>query len=202
MFINVVFFAYLVNRFLITVVVYFLKDAKWKVNTQTNERTRLKLDLDLRSKSPAVSIRRCQDANTITMYGLSKSFAIKFSFSFQYFEIFYNNNFILILWLLTGSKWACYWPTAVLDRRDVLWWENANHQGETINSMIKRDETKQRRSKHRVKVSLLILFCPIFCPSTFVSIPVVAVKSTQKQRWYIFNFLLLLCHACNPVICT
>ena len=33
-------------------------------------------DIDRRNESLAVSIRRCQDAIAITMYGLSKSFQI------------------------------------------------------------------------------------------------------------------------------
>ena len=39
-------------------------------------------DINLGSESLLLAIRRCQDANTITMYGLSKSFTIKFSFNF------------------------------------------------------------------------------------------------------------------------
>ena len=63
-----------------------------------NDRTRWeRIDIDLKSESLAVPIGRCQDANTITMYGLSKSLTIKFLFGFQYFEIFCSINFSLFM---------------------------------------------------------------------------------------------------------
>ena len=50
-----------------------------KVNTRSKDRKRWeRIDIDLRSESLAVSIT-CKDENTIAMYGLSKSFTIKFS---------------------------------------------------------------------------------------------------------------------------
>ena len=90
LYIKVVFFAYLVNSFLNIVIVYYFKG-----RTEQDRK-----DMELRSESLAVSIRRYQDANTMTMYGLSKSFwtfTIKFSFSFQYFKIFCNVNSVLLL---------------------------------------------------------------------------------------------------------
>ena len=56
---------------------YFFKACQVKSEDQppTNDRTRWEIiNIVLRSESPAMSIRRCQDANTITMHGLSKSF--------------------------------------------------------------------------------------------------------------------------------
>ena len=76
-------------------IVHFSKDFKRvpteKVNTPSEDRTRWeRIDIDLRSESPAVSIRS-KDENTIAMYGLSKSFTIKFSSTvvsniLEYFE--------------------------------------------------------------------------------------------------------------------
>ena len=62
-----------------------------KESGSTNHRQN-KIENDMvmepRNRSLPVFTWRCQDANTIAMYGLSKSFIIKFSVSFQYSEIF------------------------------------------------------------------------------------------------------------------
>ena len=90
---------YLVNSFP-NVLAFFSKNVKEKVNTPSKVRKRWeRIDMDLRSKSLVVSIRRCQDANTIMMYGLSKSLIIKFPFSLHYSEMLSCNvmNFIVIL---------------------------------------------------------------------------------------------------------
>ena len=56
-------------------------------------------ELDPRNESLPVLIRRCQETNTVAMYGMSDSFTIKFLFSFHYLEILFCNitNFLLIL---------------------------------------------------------------------------------------------------------
>ena len=116
---------------------------------QSQNRTRReRIDIDLRSESLTASMRRCQDANTVTTYGLSKSFwtfTIKFSFSFQYFKIFFNINSVLLL-LRVDWIWVSLLPTGptwCFMKRECI-------PDEAINSVIKRD---------RVEVSLFILFC-------------------------------------------
>ena len=68
---------------------------------------------------------------------------------------------------------------------------------EIVNSMIKREQLKPRRSKDRVKVSLVILFCLPFSLSVQLSFPsmsVVAVKSTQGHMCYITIFSTAFCY--------
>ena len=85
-------------------------------------------NIDARRESLAVSIRKCQDENTIPMYGLSKWFTIILpQFCFQHSKILFCNitNFLLILWWLTGYDWLDMRELVnQLDRRDVLWREN------------------------------------------------------------------------------
>ena len=81
-----------------------------------------------------MSIKRSQDADAITIVRFVKViFTITFSFSFQYFEIFVTSSHLLKRMAMKESM-----PTA----------------DENVSSMIKRDQTKPRRSKGRMKVSL------------------------------------------------
>ena len=63
-------------------------------------------------------------------------------------------------------------------------------QDETINSAIKRDQPKPRRSKDRVKVSLLILFCHVqlsfFNAGSWQSS---ALRTIGVVHYYIFNYV-------------
>ena len=56
--------------------------SKKRIHQPMREQVWKRIDLDLGSESLVVSIRRGQNANTITMYGLSKTLAIKLSSSF------------------------------------------------------------------------------------------------------------------------
>ena len=96
------------NSFLKIVIVYFFKG--YQVRSECTNQWQYKMGriyINLRSGSLAVSIRRRQEANTVTMYGLSKPSQS----NFRSFPIFWkkncNINFLLILWWLTGYEWAC-----------------------------------------------------------------------------------------------
>ena len=72
-----------------------------KENGSTNQRqNKIANDMvmELRTRSLPVFAWRCQDANTITMYGLSKSFTIKFLLVFNILKYSFCNitNFLLI----------------------------------------------------------------------------------------------------------
>ena len=62
------------------------------LNTPIYDRARQEIiDINSRSELLTVSINRCHDANSIGINGLSKSFTIKYPFSFQYSEILFCN---------------------------------------------------------------------------------------------------------------
>ena len=94
---------------------------KAKESGSTNQRQN-KIENDMvmepRNRSLPVFTWRCQDANTIAMYGLSKSFTITFPLVFDILKYLFCNitNFLLILWRLTGYECGCY----LLDLRNVL----------------------------------------------------------------------------------
>ena len=75
---------------------------KVKENGSTNQRQN-KIENDMvmepRNRSLPVFTWRCQDANTIAMYGWSKSFTIKFLLVFNILKYSFCNitNFLLIL---------------------------------------------------------------------------------------------------------
>ena len=75
---------------------------KVKENGSTNQRQN-KIENDMvterRNRSLPVFTWRCQDANAIAMYGLSKSFTIKFLLVFNILKYSFCNitNFLLIL---------------------------------------------------------------------------------------------------------
>ena len=70
---------------------------------------------------------------------------------------------------------------------------------ETINSMI--NETNRGhddpKKSWRKFVDFILVYSFPFSLSAFVAMPVVAVKSTQKYRWYITIFSSMLCYASN-----
>ena len=113
----------------------FSQRMKVKKNGSTNFRKKLNGN-GPRNKSLPVFTWICQDANTIAMYGLSKSLTIKFLLVFNILKYSFPNitNFLLILWWLTGYECGCY----LLDRRNVLWRErvstrwNHEHHDETM----------------------------------------------------------------------
>ena len=91
------------------------------------------------------------------MYGLSKSFTVKSSCSFQNFEIFSNIKlspyFMKVDWIWV--ELVTYWNGAMYCKEKMRTrWNHEQHE-----------KTKQRRSKDIVKVSLLILFP--FCVCQF-----------------------------------
>ena len=125
------------------------------VNTSNKHRTRWeRIYFDPKNILLPVPIRRCQDANTIARYSLSKSFVIKFAFNsiLKYWFNCYGNFLVIFLWL-TEYKYGCY----LLDRRAVL--SRECQPDGTINSAMKQDQSKPRRSKVRINVSLLLPFC-------------------------------------------
>ena len=71
MLVNVVFFAYPGKSFLNIVITYFIKGRQVKERVNSLNKTG-RTNIDPRRESLAVSIRNCQDENTIAMYGLSK----------------------------------------------------------------------------------------------------------------------------------
>ena len=105
----------------------FSQRMKVKENGSANQRQN-KIEMEPRNRSLLVFTWRCQDANTIAMYGLSKSFTIKFLLVFNILKYSICNitNFLLILWWLTGYECGCY----LLDRRNVLWRDSAVNQME------------------------------------------------------------------------
>ena len=87
------------------IIIYLLKGFQVKkFSTRIKDRTKWE-----RSELLIMFITKCQDANSIAMYGLSKSFTIKYpfrkpyseilNFSFQYSESVFCNikNFLFIL---------------------------------------------------------------------------------------------------------
>ena len=130
--------------------------------------------MEPRNESRRVFNRRCQDANTIAMYGLSKSFTIKFLLVFNIRKYSFCNitNSVLILWRLTEYECGCY----LLDRRNVLW-RKCQPNG-TMNSMMKQCQWKERQSKDRVKVSLLMR------PNSNVTL-LMCPSLTLKRTWYV-----------------
>ena len=105
--------------------------------------------MDLRSKSPPVSIRRCQYANTVrfvkTIYNqISRLFSniLKHCFvTLSIFSLFYDG------WRDMSNQYGSY----LRDRRDVLWSERGQ-AGETIKSRGEEtnrshDDPKMERSK-------------------------------------------------------
>ena len=95
-----VFFAYFVNvskhrNYL------FFKRCQVKKNECTTQECN-KMETDLRGESPLMPTRRCQDANSTAMYGLSKFFKIKFPFSFQYTEIILIYEFSSYIIMIDG----------------------------------------------------------------------------------------------------
>ena len=101
MLVDVVFFAYPETSFLNIVILYFSKGVKWKSEYTSQSLNKMgRTKIDPRRELLAVSIRKCQDENTIAMYGLSKWFTIIFpQFCFQHSKILFCNitNFLLIL---------------------------------------------------------------------------------------------------------
>ena len=75
-----------------------------KVNTPATNQLQNKMgkiDLDPRSESLVVSIKRCQDANAVTLYDLSKLFTVKFSEIFAHFLKY----FVTFIFSLSYDGW-------------------------------------------------------------------------------------------------
>ena len=100
MLVNVVFFAYPETSFLNIVSICIFKGCQVKVSVRVSLNKMGGNDIDPRRESLPVFIRKCQDENTIAMYGLSKCLTIIFpQFCFQQSKILFCNiiNSLLIL---------------------------------------------------------------------------------------------------------
>ena len=141
---------------------------KVKENGSINQRQN-KIENDMvmepRNRSLPVFTWRCQDANTIAMYGLSKSFTIKFLLIFNILKYSFSNitNFLLILSWLTGYECGCY----LLDRPNVLWRDSVNRMEPWTawwNNVNGRNDNPKIESESKFMImpnsKVALLMCP------------------------------------------